>query len=246
MSNKESLQISTKVDRTIMDMMVFPIIKVLFYADGTEIHKIVGTGFFLDATGIFLSARHVFQGKDSALDLEDANGIAVYCVHSVNLNRKMVARHIDVESIKTRNDTDIAAGKVELNQFGKGDNTVTLEELETTAHFTNVTTELVAVGTKVWTVAYPLSKVTKISNEEVNIYSQSDMYAGCVTAQHPEGRDSVMLPWPFYETDMELRGGASGGPVCISGSEGTVFAVNCSSFFPHNVSYVSSIAPLVQ
>jgi hypothetical protein len=87
MISKESLQISTKVDRTIMDMMVFPIIKVLFYEDGKEVHKIVGTGFFLDATGTFLSARHVFQGRDSALDLEDAIGIAVYCVHSVNLNR---------------------------------------------------------------------------------------------------------------------------------------------------------------
>jgi hypothetical protein len=109
-----------------------------------------------------------------------------------------------------------------------------------------VTTEPVPVGTKVWTVAYPLAKVAKISDEEVNIHSQSDMYTGHITAQHLNGRDSVMLPWPCYETDMEIRGGASGGPVCISGSEGTVFAVNCSSFFPHNVSYVSSIVPLVQ
>jgi len=225
-----------------MEMMVFPIIKVLYHSNGSEIHKIIGTGFFLDFNGLFLSVRHVFAGKGSALDLEDAKGFAVYCVHSVNLNRKMVARHIDVTSIKTRGDTDIAAGFVGMNQFGKGDNSITEAELRNTAHFNSAMTTKVPVGTGIWTVAYPLATVHH-ENDVVKIHAQSDMYVGKITKHYPN-RKNTQLNWPCYETDMEIKSGASGGPVCISKSSGIVFGVNCSSFDPIPVSYVSSLAPL--
>src|SRR3990172_11179377 len=96
----ELITITSDVTRPIMEMIVFPIIKALYYPDGTEDHKIVGTGFFLDSNGHFLSARHVFYNRNRltlnpgltldlglALDIEDAEGIALYCVHSVNENR---------------------------------------------------------------------------------------------------------------------------------------------------------------
>jgi hypothetical protein len=241
---EELTTITSIVNRPIVEMIVFPIIKVLFYPDGSEKHKIIGTGFFLDSNGLFLSARHVFEGKGSALDLEDANGFAVYCVHSVHLSRRMVARYIDVTSIKTRSDTDIAAGFVEMNQFGKGNNLITEAELKKTAHFNHATNTEVPVGTGIYTVAYPLATITHPEKGHVIIHAQSDMYIGKITNYFPERRDQ-RLNWPCYETDMEIKSGASGGPVCISGSSGIVFGVNCSSLDPIPVSYVSSLAPLV-
>jgi hypothetical protein len=98
--------------RHIGEMLVFPIIKALYYPDGRETHALIGTGFFIGSRR-FLSARHVFEGKGSALDMEDATGIAVYCAHTVNLNRKVVLRHIDVQSIQThskRRDANTARG----------------------------------------------------------------------------------------------------------------------------------------
>jgi hypothetical protein len=240
----ELITTTSNVARPIMEMIVFPIIKALYYSGGYEEHKIVGTGFFLDSNGFFLSARHVFEGNKSALDIEDAKGFAVYCVHSVHLSRRLVARHIDVTSIKTRRDTDIAAGFVEMNQFGKGDNSITDAELRNTAHFNYATNTDVPVGTGIWTVAYPLATVTRLENGGVNIYAQSDMYVGKITKHYPERRD-WLLDWPCYETDMEIKSGASGGPVCISGSSGFVFGVNCLGTEPHSVSHVSSLAPLV-
>jgi hypothetical protein len=59
--------VTTKVTRPVIEMMVFPIVKALYYADGTEVHKIIGTGFFIDSSGLFLTARHVFQDRESAL-----------------------------------------------------------------------------------------------------------------------------------------------------------------------------------
>jgi hypothetical protein len=106
----ELATVTRNVTRPVMEMIVFPIIKALYYGDDTEVHKIVGTGFFLDATGLFLTARHVFfQDRGSAFDLEGAAGLAVYCVHSVHLTRNLVARHIDVKSgtlLTERNNSD--------------------------------------------------------------------------------------------------------------------------------------------
>lgn len=238
--------ITAGVDRSIMDMIVFPIIKVLYYPDETEVHRLVGTGFFFDSDRIFLSARHVFQGRESALDREDAREFALYCVHAVNLERKMVARHIDVESIRTRHDTDIATGRVLTKQFGAGDVLITEEELTHTAHFNYASAEHVPVGTRIWTVAHHLTTVSRPADGSVNINSTSEFFGGTVREHHPEQRDSVMLPWPCYRTDMNSRGGASGGPVFISGSSGVVFAINCTGWSGDAMSYVTSLAPLTR
>ena len=248
----ELITITSDVTRPIMEMIVFPIIKALYYPDGTEDHKIVGTGFFLDSNGRFLSARHIFYNRNRltldlglALDIEDAEGIALYCVHSVNVNRKMVARRIDVSSIIPRRDTDIVAGFVEMKQFGKGDNSITEAELRNTAHINYATNTDISVGTEIWTVAFPLTKVSRLENGGFNVDLQSDMYRGRITKHYPEGRDRVMLPGPCYETDMEIKGGSSGGPVFISGSSGFVFGVNSTGMEPHCFSHVTSLAPLV-
>jgi hypothetical protein len=260
----EMITITSDVTRPIVEMIVFPIIKALYYPDRPEDHKVVGTGFFLDSNGLFLSARHVFYNRNRlpldlglplnlglpldlgfALDIEDAEGIALYCVHSVNMNRNMVARRIDVSSINPRGDTDIVAGFVEMKQFGKGDHSITEAELRNTAHINYATDTDISVGTEIWTVAFPLTKVSRLENGGFNIDLQSDMYRGRITRHYPEGRDSVMLPGPCYETDMEIKGGSSGGPVFISGSSGFVFGVNSTGMEPHCFSHVTSLAPLV-
>jgi len=231
------------VDRPMMEMIVFPIIKALFYSDGSEMHKLIGTGFFLDDRR-FLSARHVFSGRGSASDLEGASGVAVYCVHTVNLQRKAVARYVDLGSVVTRNDTDIASGLVEMRQFGRGDPSVSEGDLRHTGYFSHAAVDPVPVGTRVYTIAYPLASVVEVKPGGVHIHAQSDAYEGRITNHYPSGRDRSFLPWPCYETDMEVKAGASGGPVIVSGS-GVVFAVNCAGTEPHTVSHVTSLSPLV-
>ena len=234
---------TVKVDRHIMEMMVFPIIKALTYSDGREVHKLIGTGFFLDPTGMFLSARHVFTGKESAFDMEGASGIAVYCAHAVNLQRKIVLRHIDIFSIKIHSHTDIAGGRVEMNQYGRGDRSITPDDLKQTAYIPHATADSVPVGSRIYTIAYPRT-ILGYDPGNVKIHFQSDSFSGRITKHYPDGRDRSMIPWPCYETDMEIMSGASGGPVFVSGSGGVVFGVNCAGTTPHSVSHVSALGPL--
>lgn len=236
--------LTSPVTRHIGEMLVFPIIKALYFANGTEVHKLIGTGFFIDSRR-FVTARHVFQGRGSASDLEEATGFAVYCVHTVDLTRRAVARHIDMTSIVTRGDTDIATGLVELNQFGRPNPAIAESELVDTGFFSRFRTEPVAVGTAVYTIAYPLTRLTYTVPHHVQIHAQSDSFSGHVTKHYPTGRDAGLLSWACYETDMEVKGGASGGPVLIAGSSGVVFAVNCTGTEPHTVSHITSLAPLV-
>jgi len=240
----ESPMVTTSVSRPVMEMMVFPIIKALYYPGGREIHRLIGTGFFIDSDGLFLTARHVLLGRGSAFDLEGATDFAVYCVHSVNLNRKMVARHIDVASVKTHDWTDIAGGRVEMNQFGRGDGSITADELKNTAHLNHLTSTEVSVGTDIFTIAYPRTIVSH-SPGNVAVELQSDSFTGRITTVYSQGRDRGMIPWPCYETDMEIMSGASGGPVFVSGAGGVVFGVNCTGTEPHSVSYIVSFAPLI-
>jgi hypothetical protein len=236
-------KVTTNLSRPLMEMIVFPIIKALFYPDGREVHKLIGTGFFLDSDGLFFTARHVFSGRESAFDLEGAADFAVYCVHAVDLHRKLVARHIDVSSVKTHSHTDIAAGRVEMNQFGRGDKSITQRDLRETAYVSQATADNIPVGTGVFTVAYPRAVVT-YDPGSVAIHFQSDAFSGRITKHYPEGRDRSMIPWPCYETDMEIMSGASGGPVFVSRSGGVLFGVNCTGTTPHSVSYVAALGPL--
>lgn len=236
--------VTSPFNRHIGEMLIFPIIKALYFDGGGEVHKLIGTGFFIGSRR-FVTARHVFQGRGSAVDLEGASGFAVYCMHAVDLNRRVVLRHIDMTSILTRGDTDIATGLVELNQFGRANPAIGESDLVKTGFFSRFTTEPVAVGTAIYTVAYPLTTVTVTAPGHIHIDARSDSFSGSVTRHYPSGRDSSLVSWPCYETDMEVRGGASGGPVMIAGSSGLVFAVNCTGTEPHSVSHVTSLQPLV-
>jgi hypothetical protein len=227
-----------------MEMIVFPIIKALFFEDGTEEHKLVGTAFFLDGNRRFITAKHNFEGRESAVDPEGASRFAVYCIHSVSLSRKMVVRNVDLDTVIAHQTTDISTGLVSLEQFGRPNPDVLPEELLRTAYFDKVSVDPVAVGTPIYTIAYPLTTLSS-APRTVNISLQSDAFEGRITKHYPEKRDNSGITWPCYETDMEIKSGASGGPVLLSGSGGVVFAVNCRSIQPHVVSYVSSFAPLV-
>ena len=170
--------------RHIGEMLVLPILKGLYFDDGYEVHKLVGTGFFIDSSRI-LTARHVLLGRGSATDLEGATKFAVYCVHSVDLTRRPVARHVDVSSILTRNDSDIATALVELKQCGRPNPAITEKEMRQTGYITKMSVEPVSIGTRIYTIAYPLATVISKEPDNVAIHAQSDVFEGRITAHYP-------------------------------------------------------------
>ena len=63
----ELVKLETRATREMLEMLVFPILKVLYFRDGTETHKLVGTGFFFSNDGLFFTAKHVVEGPGSVL-----------------------------------------------------------------------------------------------------------------------------------------------------------------------------------
>jgi hypothetical protein len=245
LSEKKLVNVAGIASRVNMEMWVFPIFKITFDGNGAEVHELIGTGFFINEDGLFLTARHVIA------ELRNSEGrIAhlAYCVHNVDLRRTPVARMIDLDSLKTHRHTDIATGLVTTEQFGKPNTSITEEQLAQVAHYRKLTTDVIPVGTEVWTVAHPRSTVRNIGHKHVNVHLESEMYRGVVEEFFPNGRDNCKIPWPCYQTSIDIKGGASGGPVLTSG-DGRLFAVNCSSLTTENggprVSWVSSLDALV-
>jgi hypothetical protein len=109
----------------------------------------------------------------------------VYCVHSIDLTRRPVARHVDVSSILTRNDSDIATALVELNQFGQPNPAITEKEMQETGYLTKMSVEPIPIGTRIYTIAYPLATVASKEASHVNIHAHSEVFESRITAHYP-------------------------------------------------------------
>jgi S1-C subfamily serine protease len=97
-------------------------------------------------------------------------------------------------------------------------------------------------GSEVATYAYPNTRVER-NGKLTTIRLKPKLVQGRLVDYFPAGRDSAMIDWPVYETDMEIGPGCSGGPVFSE--NGTAFAVNTSSFEgSEDASPVSYITPI--
>lgn len=68
--------------------------------------------------------------------------------------------------------------------------------------------------------------------------------AGEIEAVYPEGRDTVMMPFPCFQTNLTLRGANSGGP--LFDRHGRVCGINCSGFAGAPVSYHAPIGAVLR
>ncbi len=69
---------------------------------------------------------------------------------------------------------------------------------------------------------------------------------GLVSATYPNGRDSVMIPWPCIELNVGATGGMSGGPAFDS--DGRLVGVVCASVGEGagGTSYVAIVEPILE
>jgi hypothetical protein len=58
---------------------------------------------------------------------------------------------------------------------------------------------------------------------------------GNVTQMFPDGRDSVMLPFPCFQSDIPVYGANSGGPVFDE--KGRICGINCTSYEGSDISF---------
>ena len=103
------------------------------------------------------------------------------------------------------------------------------------------TTEVPPLGSKVCTYAYPESD--RIFKKGESSKFIPNFYAGELTGHSDQPRDRALVSWPHFTTSIDLRGGASGGPVFDE--YGRVFGVNCVGGIA-GISYMARVRELLQ
>ena len=99
-----------------------------------------------------------------------------------------------------------------------------------------------AINARVMTYAYPRF-ASIIGPDSQTVHFNSTCYDGYIKEHFPMGRDKTFLPGPCYQTNIHIHGGASGGPVF--GPNGCVFGVNSTGIDGTDISYVSSVAAVL-
>jgi V8-like Glu-specific endopeptidase len=195
----------------------FPILKQL----ENDHWQLIGTGFFITNNGVFLTAKHVLR---DVLDnsRKQTHPIAAFLFPTTGIYqiRPILKGFFNAEG-------DVAAGIITNTSH---------EEKKLENPFYGLSLTPMKVGGKIHTFAYP--ETIHNGNE---IVFHGNYYAGEVKEYLPEGRDKTMLPNSCYQTTMNIRGGASGGPVF--NTHGVVIGINSTGFENNDspLSYISSI-----
>jgi hypothetical protein len=208
-------------DGNIVDpnLVIFPILKQTSVGN----YHLIGTGFFISKSGIFLTAKHVL------LDVISPNGEQIYPILLVQfLENGYIMRPI--LRCTSHAVADIAVGiAAPMNHNTSG--------LLFQNKLLRLTQTIPAVGQKVCTYAYPRSVMKHGKAQE--LYFNTDFFDGVVQEHYLNGRDSVLLPGSCIQTNIYIHGGASGGPVFDA--SGKVFAVNSSGYENDDLSFVTPI-----
>lgn len=187
---------------------------------------LVGTGFFITAYGIVMTAKHVLQ------DVFDRNGKAVAALGIVQFfgEKNYILRHFLRYQSYSNSDVAVAIAAPAIHNVSKKPLLNEIFKLDASDQ---------PLGEPIVTCAYPNSNVHY--EDPIHHFNfRADYYEGKLEEWFSEGRDKVLLPNPCWRTNMHIHEGASGGPVC--NKKGLVVGINSTSFGEKSHSYVSSIA----
>ena len=187
--------------------------------------RCIGTTFFLNGLGIFVTARHVFAN-------ELKNDTDIFVLQNLS-TKQFVARK--VTHLRIHPTADIAIG-----QLG-----VALDPMTATpvnfeiAPNCRVSFAALKNGTKLSGFGY--SKTDKTVDGNPTTFTIKGTWAkGTIEDFHQDGFS--MLKNSCYQTNMEMNSGCSGGPVF---SDGCVVGINSTSFDrPDDTSPLSFITPI--
>ena len=206
---------------------IFPILKKT--TDGE--YRLIGTGFYICAQGVFVTATHVLKEVLDPVTGTQKEPIGVFHLNAgggYTIRPILRAWHSPTADVSV----GVAAPAI---------HNTTREPL--ISQSATLTLRQPAIGEQVVTYAYP--DFTRVQNGKVQeLYFSPRFYDGHVEEFYPTGRDRVLMPWPCYRTSIHLHGGSSGGPVLDK--FGRVFGVNCRSMDPQtDVSFITPISHIM-
>lgn len=174
--------------------------------------ELVGTGFYINQSGLFVTARHVVDqvlrdGRQirplTILHLRSDSGLFGPSSSTLRPIRQVWLAEI----------ADVAVGLA-----GQATNKVSGAPLNAEWAWT-LSWDVPRVGSIAATYAFPNSRIP----DGHHLVSVPNVYAGRVT-EVADRRDSVMLPFPYFQVDARIHGAASGGPMQVGNF---VAGINC-------------------
>lgn len=173
--------------------------------------KVVGTGFYITRYGLVATAKHVVEdlraGDSLTLDLS-------FALHLDGDNAIILRR---LRKAHMLNAADVAV--VQADNYVESFPTTALMNLRP-----RLSLRLLAEGEPLVTYAYPENRVLDFNVAGHTPEIRGDYFQGGFLrfVQDPE---HPYLRFPYFESTVEVRSGASGGPVFDS--SGAIIGVNC-------------------
>ncbi|MBD0331402.1 MAG: trypsin-like peptidase domain-containing protein [Chitinophagaceae bacterium] len=201
---------------------IFPLI---VFEKTQQSFRCIGTTFFINGLGIFVTAKHVFSGE-----LQDDRMIFVLQC----LSDKTAVSRI-VTTLCLHPFADIAVGQVGVALDPMTAQPVNCE----IAPNCRLALKKIETGTKIMGFGYP--KTAKTTQANLTTFNFLGTWStGVVEDFHPLGFSN--LKNKCYQTNMRIESGCSGGPVF---KEGLVVGINSSSFeMTHEENPISFITPM--
>jgi len=232
---------------------ITPVVKVALDGQLT----LIGTAFFITGTGVVMTAKHVILDNLT----EGGNDIGGIGVISMYGQMAGVYRSFKRSSWHSRADIAIS----ETAQFREPNGEVARNpvlsmsalpqrkgELVSSQFFHDstlsvdrsiITEQLNPLKEWAFRFEFKVNSVapnTPITADVVRKFSPAARIThGTLTNYYARGRDTVMLPFPAFESNMPIYAGASGGPVF--NTQGEVIAINCTRFEGSDASYHTDI-----
>ncbi len=202
---------------------IFPIVKY-----PQEKMHLIGTGFFISTTGLFVTVKHVL------MDPFDPDGKQKYPISIIQMLPGNIFYARPILRCTSHAVADVAVGVA--------------APMEHRVHKQPLINPVVTldmgspvIGTRVVTYAYPKhSNIIEADFQRVDF--KPTWYDGYLNEYLPHGRDNVLLPGFCFRTSIHIHSGASGGPVY--GPSGRVFGVNSTGIDGTDISYASSVADI--
>jgi V8-like Glu-specific endopeptidase len=168
--------------------LVFPILRQIAENGFEEI----GTGFFVHPAGGFVTAKHCFYNGDTRVEG------TYYAIHSVGDNQHLMR---EIQYFEPHPSGDIGVGMLRGQLKENDTNKIVLK-----ASFP-ISLTPPKIDEEISTLAYPHMKIDK---GQIGTFP-CDKYAGKILEHYPDG--TGVLKSECFRTNMEIKSGASGGPV---------------------------------
>jgi hypothetical protein len=186
---------------------IFPIVT---YNPDTHIWNCLGTGYFINPTGAFATARHLFfkNGKQTEQTL--------YGIQNIN-NEEYHLR--PVTQLISHKNADVMIGTLGKRRIEKKDYPAKISK------YFALDFEQMANDDEISTFAYPKTLRKELKSGETEFTFTGKFSKGVIVDYHEDGISK--LKNRVYQTNMNIESGASGGPVI---KNGYVVAINSSSY----------------